>query len=55
LDIEKEEKIKIGFVVYDPKQSKVLRDVCVRKINSSADIGCEFLSYDHHGTLEKYL
>ncbi len=52
--LKKKKNLKIGFILNDPKQTKVLTTVCVRKINSPVDIGCEFLSYDYQRALDKY-
>lgn len=48
------EKIGIQFNMDDPMGSNVARDVRVMKMISPTDIGCEFLTFDHSGSLGKY-
>ncbi len=54
ISLKKGEEIEIEFILDDPNRSKVSRRVHVRKINSPTDIGCEFISCDHYGSLGKY-
>ena len=54
IPLKEEEIIEIEFKLNDPKRSKILRKVRIKKIISPVDIGCEFLSNDHYGYLGKY-
>ena len=54
IPLKKAEIIKIEFKLNDPKRSTILREVRIKKMVSSIDIGCEFISNDHYGYLNKY-
>ena len=48
------ERIGVEFRLDDPLQSIINRDLRVRKVIPPDQVGCEFLSFDHHGNLGKY-
>ena len=54
IPLEEGEKIEIEFQLDDPKKSKILREIIVKRILSPVDIVCEFSSNDHYGYLYKY-
>jgi len=54
IPLKEEERIEIEFILDDPNRSKISRNVRIKKIISPADIGCEFISFDHDGNLGKY-
>jgi hypothetical protein len=54
LDIQKGEKILINFILDDPGESRVEKEVLVKKV-SGTDIGVEFISQDHYDKFGPYL
>lgn len=54
MDIQKGEKLVIDFILDDPGQSSVQKEVIVRKVNG-IDIGVEFTSSDHYDKFGPYL
>lgn len=54
LDLSEGEKLEIEFTLDDPARSLVSREFLVKKIITRTEVGCEFLSFDHHGRLGKY-
>jgi hypothetical protein len=54
LPFTKEGNINIRFILDDPNKSNIQTEVKIKKIISPVNIGCEFLSFQHHGNLGKY-
>ncbi len=54
ISLKEEEKIEIDFILDDPKNSKVSRQVRIKTIIPPVEIGCEFISHDHQDNLGKY-
>ena len=54
LDLQIEDKVTIEFVLDDPDESKISKQVIVRKINE-IKIGVEFVSKDHYDKFGPYL
>ncbi|MCP3874269.1 MAG: PilZ domain-containing protein [Desulfobacteraceae bacterium] len=52
--LKEEKRIKIKFILDDPNNSIISKEVRIKNIISPAIIGCEFVSYDHLGNLGKY-
>ncbi len=54
LTLKPGERIAIQFEADDPLHSPIQREVRVKNLISPENIGCEFLSFDHYGSLGKY-
>ncbi len=54
LEIQAGEKLIIYFTLDDPGESRVEKEVIVRKANGT-DIGVEFISHDHYDKFGPYL
>lgn len=54
IPLKEGKNIEIEFKIDDQKKSKIIREVRIKRLTSLGDMGCEFLSTDHYGFLEKY-